>query len=233
MSAVRNLIYHCYPAAGYESGVAQLVDRWSVFTGRKLVAVMSGQGLARIDDVMPRFPRETEFMAFRNNPLLGESVSFESLLRGISSTSRESITFYAHSKGVSSSAAGGERAEAVKLWARAMYYHNLRDPQVVDSVLSASHTAGVFRRLGRYPKFPKESAWHYSGSFCWFRNSAIFGQDWPRKIVPSRYCSEFFFSTLVPLEHSACLHGDNLPATHAGNLYRLPVVTGLAGLPPG
>lgn len=198
----RNLIYHVTPIANYKWNIEQLVKRWDVFTGTKVIAIAVAKEFDSIDDVTKLFPKDAKFFPVLNHPELRETHSLATLLLEASKFDRAGTTFYAHTKGVTR---GDD--PAVTAWTDAMYHYNLDDIQKVDKQLQQYAITGCCKRRGKFANFPRLSTWHYSGTFFWFRNKDLFDKNWTA--VPQiRYGAEAYLSLLFKDLEAGCLWAD-------------------------
>ena len=78
-----------------------------------------------------------------------------------------------------------------------MYQVNLSSIRTIDRLMSRYSAAGCFR----IQKSHGGSRWHYSGTFFWFRHSALFAKDW-KKISKERYGAEGYLGRHIPLRDS-------------------------------
>ena len=72
--------------------------------------------------------------------------------------------------------------------------------------------AGSFRRFGEFST-PGNHRWHFSGTFYWFRNNAVFSRIW-NQIDRVYFGVEAWPGKMFKPEESACLFADN-----AGGMY--------------
>lgn len=193
-----------------------------MFTGKRLVLIAQGDGLAPFHQVCDKFPESSDCLAVENSRELGEFRAFSALLSGVRDTDPWQTTFYAHTKGVSPKYQQPGRLRTVRLWAEAMYTYNLDSIAEVDRALASKSVVGTFRRVGQFRSLHRLSRWHYSGAFFWFRNRDLFSRDWQSALIPSRYCPEFYPSLLFGLEASACLGPDVV-----GDLYSYEYLSAL------
>lgn len=182
----RNLYYFLCPMGDvWRWNVARLKAHWPIFTGKKVITIATGDGLASPDTVMKCFDwAAVKFIVFPNAPALGETASFLEGLAEMESVAEDEATFYGHAKGVSHK---GENLKHVQTWTDAMYVLNLSSPPLVDNLLARYHAIGCYRQ--RMPH--AGSMWHYSGTFFWFRNRPLFSRQW-RDIQMERHGTEAF-----------------------------------------
>lgn len=183
----RHLAYHLLPVKGrWQSAVAQLTRRWSLFNGRKVIALMTGGSFARTnggnvgwtftldspDAVRAALPADAEVIELPNDPDRREMVSLLPLFSSLASAGPDSAIFYAHAKGVAQ-----PEHSAVHRWAEILYETCLDHWPVVDRILARHPCAGSFRKLGRW--FEKSNSdWHYSGTFWWMRADELYRRNW-------------------------------------------------------
>lgn len=215
-----HLMYHIWPThRGYwKWHLRQLAARWAIFTGRKVLGVVVGDGAATADEVRA----ESESLGLdwdqihigENRPSRGEVVSWPKLIRDIawSHHGRQDLCFYGHAKGSKAN------TEAVKLWSQAMYQHLLdRFPEVKDA-LSDKLFAGCFRKKGMFETVDNHR-WHFSGTFYWFRLYDIFKREWNR-VDDEYYGAESWPGLMAKHEESACIIGDEYDGTFR-NMYNV------------
>ncbi len=172
---IRNLIYHVYPAdeETWRSNVDQIVRRWSLFNGRKIVSI-SHDDQADALRVSAAFPDDAEFIITPNDPKRGDAASFLTPREKLESVEPNEITFYAHAKGVSRR---GDQADASWSWATTMYEMLLDYPKIVRLALqNKTASLGLFMARGDFPSVTGHM--HYPGTFFWFRHSQVFQRNW-------------------------------------------------------
>lgn len=211
----RNLLYYVYPVRDsiWRWNVEQLLARWPVFDGRRIVIVAVDGRTVPATEVRAAFSgRGAEFVERGNDRTMGETAAFIAALEGLASTSPDEATFYAHAKGVTRD---GKTLENVRSWAAAMYAMNLDRPELVESALSTHDAAGCFL----HDMDHAGSKWHYSGTFFWFRHEAVFSRpDW-RRIEWSRSGVEGWIGRVVARGRAFAL----TPFRHFDDLYRYGV----------
>lgn len=200
--AARHLLYHAYPLASaapvWKAGLSRLRDRWDVFTGRKLVAVMTGPDLAPPSEVAAELPADAELLPLPNDPRLREVVSWMPLWDAVLATAADAdAVLYAHAKGVT-------RPDGVcRRWAEAMYAAALDRTEAVWEQLKTRPIAGAFKKVGR--AFPgSKSAWHYSGAFFWARAGDFKNRPW-RKAELQWWGTESWPGTAYSPEEAGCV----------------------------
>lgn len=181
----RHLLYHIYPlasgAAVWRRGIDQLRARWSLFTGHKIVAVLTGPGLAPVSEVIAHLPPECEVLALPNNPKLREVATWVPLWDWVLARVRPSdAVFYAHAKGVTRP---DDPGNSCHWWASLQYSLLLDHLTLVDSQLDRYPITGAFKKLG--PAFDGQVPWHYSGTFFWVRAGDFAARPW--RNVPQKW----------------------------------------------
>ena len=191
-----NLIYHIAPFRGNEvwiKNIQCLLKYIRIFNNKKIVNVATGENCHNLEEVKKYFAGyDAEFITTPNNPELRETASFIKLLEKVYSLDSGEITFYAHTKGVSR-ASGGSCGEAVRLWYEYMYRYNLSNIEKVREILKKYPCCGYFKIAKQIPWFPEFSRWHYSGTFFWFNNYALFSKNW-QDIALERFGTEAYLS---------------------------------------
>lgn len=199
-----NLIYHVCPLKandGWRDNLYELLQRWGIFTGRKLIAVANGPGLHDLATVQALVRRsDVEWLPIRNDPQLREVASFGPLLSAISNTCSSEATFYGHSKGNSTA----DNAQGAWLWTLAMYRHLLDQPEVIRDALRQYAAVGCCKMVwpkgskAPYPSALPVGHWMFAGTFFWFRHDRVFTQKprW-RNVPQDRYGAEAWLSTLL------------------------------------
>ncbi len=177
---LRHLVYHLLPAGTWRKNVAALRKRWSLFTGRKLIAVMTGVAATRthggdearlftIDPpqaVREALPADAEIIKVQNDPELREVASWVPLWEKVlDGAGDDAAVLYAHAKGVTRPAIPGS---PIANWAELLHTVMLDHWPAVEDVLRRHPIAGALKKIGK-GFTGSASAWHYSGSFFWVR----------------------------------------------------------------
>jgi hypothetical protein len=199
---VRNLIYHVCPLAtndGWRQNVRQLLKRFDVFNGRRIIAIARGEGL-EWEQVHSEFQGEDyEFFYVDNDANLREVASFLPLLEQVQNVNRDEATFYAHTKGNSTFA----NMQGAIRWRNAMYRHLLEtDLQramalLQDHVFVGCHKMVWGDRKPPYPSGLDYGRWFLAGTFFWFRNDTVFGGGKWRTVPNDRYGAEAWPAGIV------------------------------------
>lgn len=195
-----NLIYHVCPLRANEVwrlNVRQLIKRWHVFSGRKIVAVSQGDGCHDMEEVASEFRYgDIEWLPLPNDPQLREVATFLPLLEVIQSTEPLEATFYAHTKGNSTA----DNALGAEYWRNQMYRSLLDDVHAVRHNLLHHPAVGTTiiswpkNERPPYPTGLKTGTWMFAGTFFWFRHDAVFTRpDW-RQVAQDRYGAEAWLS---------------------------------------
>lgn len=231
---LHHLLYHVTPLGNWEWNLAQLCRRAHVFDGQRVIAIAQGETadgkkLLSHHDVKRHLPGDCRIVLTENDPVLRETASLSSLLDKLagSQQAREGITFYGHTKGTSRQSEPLKMREAIKLWTEVMYARNLDYMAEVEADLEKHSCTGCFKRYGRFGHFPKNSLWHYSGTFFWFRNKDLFARDW-RNVPQQRYGAEAYLSTLFTAEEAGCVFGDGIT-----DLYNVNYMKRILGIEDG
>lgn len=146
-----------------------------VFTGRRVVAVVTGPGLDPPDAVQAAFGGHvSDFIVLPNDPNLREVQTLVPLLERVQTLDPGEVTFYAHAKAVTRPG-----HPTCWRWAQAMYELCLDYVPLADDALQTHAAAGPFKRRIKGWR-ESDSPWHFSGSFAWFRNKDLFAADWRR-----------------------------------------------------
>lgn len=178
---VRNLLFHVWPSSdAWRWNVDQLLQRISLFNGRRIVAVVTDHNTVSPHEVEAAFKGNVdELITLPNIPSRREVVTFLSLWNSIKSIHPSHITFYCHGKGIRPERVGDQ---AVRKWTEIMYSANLDYWPRVETLLKQYPVVGAFKKVGHgWLPHESNSAWHYSGSFYWFRNRDVFSKpDWQR-----------------------------------------------------
>lgn len=204
-TVTRNLLYHLTPMGDWNWGLEQLLQRIDQFNGRRVIAITYGENLPPASNIIAHLkPYNFEFVTERNDPQLRETVTFPKLLEIASSFEPGSITFYGHSKGVTRL-----NNPAVRMWTEALYHYNLDYPNEIQDLLGNFSVVGSFKKEGTFRNLPKGSMWHYSGTFFWFRNDALFTKPFWRKVPKTRYGVEGYLSLLFGTKQAGVFVGPN------------------------
>ena len=209
---VRNLIYHVAPLKSndlWRANVKQLFKRINVFNGRCVLAIATGEGMHPFDQVkreVDRFPG-LEFLPLPGDPILREVASFLPLLLSVANTNANEATFYAHTKGNSTSYG----VQGATYWRNAMYHHLLDRADECMEELETHVAAGCMKTVWNtqqqwYPSGLQHGGWMLAGTFFWFRNDAVFGHKAWRNIPMDRYGAEAWLSGMFAPHEAASMY---------------------------
>lgn len=206
-----SLAYHIAPFAKgrgtlWRKNVAQLLRRIELFNGKRVIAVVHGDGLESVETVQSAFAghRVDEWVIRANDRQTREMATFPTLLERMESTDEADAFFYAHAKGVR------HWPDKVAHWRNTMYHVCLDDLPKVAAALTTHVCAGPFKHKGtcKSPDGTRTGPWHYSGTFYWVRSARLFSRpDW-RTMHPTAWWSEQYLGVLIPSEQAACLYGE-------------------------
>jgi len=200
----RNLIYHVYASQAndlWRMNVRQLVRRWHVFNGRKVIAIaLGGMSTHTAAAVRAEFgePAGVEWLEIPNDVRLREVATFRPLLEAIQSTNANEATFYAHTKGNSTA----DDATGAMRWRNMMYARLLDQVATVMECLRVAPCVGTTKIIWRkgdripYPTQLRHGRWMFAGTFFWFRNDRVFSHPRWRDVPQDRYGAEAWLSGL-------------------------------------
>lgn len=215
----RHLLYHLCPFtrnAIWRENVAALLTRLSLFNGRRLIAVGTGAGLESPAVVLDAFAgAKVEFVFVPNDPNLREGATFLPLFERVADLGAGHAVLWAHAKGVQT-----PFPQPVALWRQALYELYLDYWPLVEEMLEQFPVVGAFKKTGPgWNATQSRSAWHYSGSWCWYRACDLFSKDW-RRIEPFPHALEAYPSLHFPEARAGCLFWE-APVRDV-NLYSVP-----------
>lgn len=208
----RNLIYHICPFKSnweWKRNVEEILKYIHHFNGKKIVTIVHGDGLAPFNKVKRNFGNhDIKFIRVKNNPALGEVVPFEKMTKEVFSTNSNEITFYAHAKGVSPQHQRNPRSvTSIRAWRNISYYFCLNNINYIDSILSDFDSCGCFYT----PPTKIVRAWHFAGTFFWFRHDKIFTRkDWC-DLTQNRFGVETYLGERLDPKNSYNLFGEQFP----------------------
>lgn len=198
----RNLIYHLGPFSGngtWQRNIAQLRRRIEIFNGRRIATILTDPKFDPPELVL----RECgdlfdETIVLPNDSKLREVVSFLPLFERIASTDENTITFFAHAKGVSHPVNDGV---TVHRWTQIQYETCLDYLPLVEERLRYFPIVGSFKKIGRHLGVP----WHYSGTYYWLRNARVFASPNWRRIQPKWWGTESWPGLHFPVNEAGTL----------------------------
>ena len=213
----RHLLFHIWPrkthAGTWQRNLDQLKLRWPLFTGKRIIAVAtSGDShpFEAVQEYMHGY--ECEWIQVENKPELREVATFAHLFSSVESL--PGYTFYGQAKGVTKPVNPGVSIHA---WTTTMYEILLDYWPLVEEALKTHCTAGIFKKSVDGAFDGSRSTWHYSGSFCWFKNAELWRRNW-RAIEQVWFGIESYPSMIFSREEAACLFYES---TKQFDLYRL------------
>ena len=207
----RNLIYHIWPRRGtgvWQWNVAQLLRRIDQFDGVRAIGVATDGETDPLETVQAAFgeTRIDRWVQVQNDPELGEAATFGDLLRTVPWYD-DSITFYGHAKG------GRHEAndQVMRAWSTLMYEACLDGSEKIHETLMDRPVAGAFKNVHLWTEKTRHG-WHFSGTFFWFRNVALFTRNW--QSIPREYHGvEKYLGNLFTAGEATCLFGEGLGST--------------------
>ena len=213
----RHLLFHIWPrkthAGTWQRNLDQLKIRWPLFTGKRVIAVAtSGDShpFEAVQEYMHGY--ECEWIQVENKPELREVATFAQLFGSVENL--PGYTFYGQAKGVTKPVNPGVSIHA---WTTTMYEILLDYWPLVEEALKTHCTAGIFKKMVDGAFGGSRSTWHYSGSFCWFKNAELWKRNW-RAIEQVWFGIESYPSMVFSREQAACLFYES---TKQFDLYRL------------
>lgn len=199
----RNLVCHLLPRSRgrkWLRTVSHLKQRWPLFNGKKIIAIVRAPDCDSPDEVRAAFNDPSiEFLEFDNDQALREVISFVPMLSRVESLDPNEITFCCHGKG----ATHGHDDSICHCWADVMFSACLDYPELVECALKDKATCGAFRMFGAMCV-----DWHFSGSFYWIRHDRTFSRNW--RNIPQEWAgTEKWPGVQFNRGESACLFLDN------------------------
>jgi len=189
----RHLIFHVYPVSGngtWRRCVRELRLRWSLFTGRKVVSVVTGpptkeridptEGLSlrtvrtltveSVEAVRRELPSDAVVLSAPNDPRGWELPSWSLLWKEILSGAGDSdAVLYAHAKGVTRKV-----TSPVHRWTDLLYSCALDRWSETADVLRTKPVCGSLIKWGHFfGGVLSSSRWHYSGNVWWGRTGVL------------------------------------------------------------
>jgi len=216
----RHLIYHLTPFASNDiwlRNVRQLLKRITLFNGRRVIAVATGDDLVPPHDVRAAFgTHEVEILTRPNSRELRENATFLPLLECVADPDPKAATFYAHAKGVAKDVLCLGDPLGSRYWRNAMYHELLDDWERIAELLIDHAVVGTHRRQHAeqpriYPDGQSESSWHFAGTFFWFRNRDAFATSkWRDVWQATGWGAEAWPGRMFDFDQSACVAYDGL-----------------------
>lgn len=171
---IRHLLYHIYPRQNgrWRRALLRIQESLPLFNGTKTIAV-AFDGTTEHPQMVRDAMEGTgcEIIEVRNDPDRREVATFLPLFEKVAGfTGPEHATFYGHAKGVTR-----PKEATSDRWREALNDIYLDDWPAIARQLTRYPVTGAFKKIGRgWRADESESDWHYSGSWLWFRNDALF-----------------------------------------------------------
>lgn len=209
----RHLTYHVYPTKHQEGWIwnlKQLVQRASLFeNGKRILAIATDSqthDASRVVDFCHQIGLSwTHVVTKTNSRALREVQTWIPMLEEINppACSDNEAVFSAHAKGVRH----GVMEKHITAWADLMYRSCLDDIEAVEIELSKYLATGSFKRYGHF-RTAGNHRWHYSGTFFWWRPSAVAGRNW-KKVDRRFFGTESWLGHQASADETGCLFLDN------------------------
>lgn len=181
----RHLAYHLYPKAdspAWRLGIAQLRRRWPLFTGRKVISVVTDGSTAPADEVYRLLDwSDAEVFTQPNVPSRYEVATWRPKLDRLwPHMADEDHLFFGHAKGVTRPHTVGH---PVVKWVDWSYRLNLDYWPMIERLFrDGKKVVAGFLRVGR--GFPVVAPtwhlgdWHPNGTFFWVSAGALRNVEW-------------------------------------------------------
>ncbi len=216
----RNLIYHVYPRKDdttWIDNLRQLIWRWPIFNGRRIIAVAQGPDLWSVEHVACRLPNTARILPVDNSPRLREAASFALLLNTVKNASGNQATFYGHTKGTDQNRPeNSPHNEAIRAWRNTMYQQLLGFPKKLAAAFEFFAAVGCFKidysHIPGYemisPTGGRLGNWHFAGAFYWFRHDHVFRNPYWTNIPEDPFAAEMWIGHVIEshLAHSVYQH---------------------------
>lgn len=200
----RHLLFHIWPRklsqGTWQRNLDQLKQRWPLFTGKKVIAVATSpdsHSLEAVQEYMRDY--QCEWVHVENDHTLREVKTFLALFEQVEGL--PGYTFYGQGKGVTKPV---NRGVSIHRWTSAMYELLLDYWPLVEQQFKQYHTVGAFKKSVNGAFHGSSSTWHYSGSFCWFKNDELWRRNW-RDIERVWFGIESYPSMIYSRDESACI----------------------------
>lgn len=202
-ASVRNLSFYLCPLIGanWRRHYEILRRNLALFTGVKVASIAFGDGIENPTPIARMFADlGFHVQLFRNDPALREVVAWRPTLDLLREhATPDSITFACHSKGTHR----GQDTTCHR-WTDVMYETCLGHLPFVEVALRGHAMAGPFKKLG-HGFTGSASDWHYSGTFYWFSNRAVFTSPRWHEIDREWWGTESWPGCLFTRRDTACL----------------------------
>ena len=183
----KNLIYFIYwsPKNGMLEYNLSLLERYLHLFDGQILLISAGYDLFEHEEIAIEYFGDDlyeKMVIVPNDPINGEKEYFKKALNLLPKD--DSITFYAHAKGVSRVV-----NDPLRWWVKLLYEGNLETlPNMETNLFS-----GCFGKLRPSRQCPL--GWHYSGSFFWFKTRQVLERYEKTKIpkeIDNRWFTENF-----------------------------------------
>jgi hypothetical protein len=208
---LRHLLFHIMPVAHmgtWQRGLDQLLMRWPLFAGRKVIAIVTQSPATTLTLDPPERVREylagrgCEFLEIPNNPERREVETWGPLWSRLEEfRDSNDAVFYAHAKAVTRPYNPGVSCHP---WTRIMFSALLDYYLLVEESLRKWPITGAFKKVGM-GFGGSRSSWHYSGSFFWIRAREAFKHGRVREIDQVWWGNESWPGLHFPPEHAGCI----------------------------
>jgi len=204
----KNLCYYIYPIKNsiWPFHIEQLKRYLHVFNGKKIITIATDENSVSAEEVQKALGRDDiTWRLIRNDKVLWETAAFIGMLKLVESLDPNEFTFYAHAKGVRRPDWAIENA---RIWSGTMYFLNLSSISLMERICATHDALGCYRHQVNHCG----SDWHYSGTYFWFRNSAVFSGNWTQ-IIQHLYGVEGWIGQHIRLDRSFSLIAPNVTQT--------------------
>mgnify|MGYP003646240299 CR=1 FL=1 len=197
------ILSHLYPLRGSWKHHSERLSNLPMDIERKVLGVSLDNNTDSLEEVKEVY-KDWEIFEFENNTKLREVVSYRKILPDLIENDTNQIILCHHHKGVQPH---NVNSEPITWWVDAMYKTVFENPEgIIKAMSEGASIVGSFRRKGRM--LNTRFSWHFSGTFYAIRSARVHPVDsftfrdkwWGTESWPGDY---------FPLEHSACLFGDD------------------------
>jgi len=205
-----NFIYHFAPYKNdiFEYHIDKLRQHLPKFNNKKVINIVEGNEFHSKEYVMEKLSGfDIEFTSTINNPAHREAYSFfTKLLPKVESLNENEFTFFGHSKSCTNRRQQDRFISQHRLWTDYCYKYTLDDIDDVIEKMDSYDAYGPFVRTTGLSKAVADTTWHYSGTFFWFKNSAIFSKDWSERKFNyhNGYEAEAFIGKMITEDRGYC-----------------------------
>lgn len=207
---IKNLLFHCYLSdhikisESTRFGLNVLKKYIKIFNGKK-VACISLNNLEEktsicLEKDLSVFLEFDEIHYVKNHSENRESETLIRLLERVK-CSKDSITFYAHTKGSTHNLDSN-----LKNWILSLYFFNLEEEFVkkVEQNLKGRYTtSGILKKDCRWHDPSIQGDWHYSGAFFWLCDEKFFRENW-QSFNKGRMSLESYLGQRISSSEASC-----------------------------